>query len=124
MSDIYYNISSGPMDTAFPMFTNSKGITGDSKLDIIIKLVKSNGSAYNSSFITAFDLTNRVITINTNDYSAVRTNPIKIVAFFSYRPSKTVELPFTIYLEKCFQTIISHLPMDRMIYQIGQPLLI
>ena len=119
-----YNLGDPPMILTLPAFSNDKGIVGDPKLDIIYSLVKGDGSALTASdIISNFDPATLAITIQTNDDTLPRTNPMKLIGHFSYRPSFKVEVPFNVILEKCFKTTISLSPLTPIIYQVGMPLI-
>lgn len=51
----------------------------------------------------------------TSDDTLPRNNPMKIIAYFAYLPTHTVEVPFNIVLEKCFKTKIAA-SFDQIIY--------
>jgi hypothetical protein len=44
---------------------------------------------------------------------------MKVIANFAYLPTYKVEVPFTMILEKCFQTIINMPSVSAIFYLVG-----
>lgn len=102
-----YNLGASQLDIQITAFSNDKGITGDPKLNIVYSLVKSDGTSYSPGVVINFNSATRTVSMLTSDATLPRNNPMKIIAYFAYLPTKTVEVPFNIVLEKCFQTKIT-----------------
>lgn len=115
---IYYTVGPAGTSVTLPAFSNNKGITGDAKLDIVYDVLTSPGGlSYSSTaFITGFNPTTRALSIQTADSSLPRNNALKVVAYFSYRPSYTVDVPFTVVLDNCFSTAITTPVATQMLY--------
>jgi hypothetical protein len=79
-----------------PDFTNDKGIVGDSKLYVVRGLYYQSGANYSPGIVTSFNPTTGVILASSTDTTLPRTHLMKIVAYFTYKPSYTIEVPFTI----------------------------
>ena len=103
-------------------FTNSKGIVGDPKLAIVYNLYNADGTLYSfTGIVTTFNPSTFTISVGTSNSAYPRVNPMKIVAYFTYNPSYTVEVSFNVILDKCFTTSITKSPNPNIVYQIGDP---
>jgi len=100
-----------------PAFTNNKGISGDSKLNIVYDVQTSAGLSFSTvPYITSFNPTTRALGIQTANTALPRNNALKMVAYFTYRPTYKVEVPFTVILDNCFTTSISTPTATQILY--------
>jgi hypothetical protein len=118
----------GPVGTSvtLPAFSNNKGITGDSKLNIVYDVQSSAGLSFSTvPYITSFNPSTRALGIQTANTAVPRNNALKMVAYFSYRPtykgtlSNKVEWHFSVILDNCFTTSISTPTATQILYYVG-----
>ena len=117
--DITYSLGDVTATITFTPFTNSLGITGDPKLAIVYNLYTSTGAFFSPGVVSAFNSATATITVGSAVTTYPRVNPMKVIAYFAYLPSNTVEVDFTIYYEICFSTAITPSTQAQINYQTG-----
>lgn len=80
----------------------------------------ADGSTTLPAMVVGFVSATRTLSLATADDTLPRLYSMKVVAYFAYLPSYKVEVPFTMILEKCFQTVINKPSMSTMFYQVGE----